>query len=141
MYGTNRDSLRQHYYDVWDKLQTKAVLTPFEQQLADVILEHPEFHRYLQPLTRQMATSLQLTQDDTNPFMHMGLHLAIRDQVQLDKPQGIRALFQQLLQRYQDRVAAEHILLPIMAEVLHEALQRGHMPDEQRYLEKIRNSV
>lgn len=135
MFGNDRESLRQFYYDVWDKQQNGAILSPLEQQIATVMLEHHEYHVYLSPLTRH--TTAILTEDDTNPFMHMGLHLALRDQVSLDRPAGIQALFNTLLQKTGDKLIAEHKLLPILADVLAAAFTYGRMPDEQVYLECV----
>lgn len=139
MFGNDRESLRQFYYDVWDKQQSGAILSPLEQQIATVMLEHPEYHIYLSPLTRH--TTAILTEDDTNPFMHMGLHLALRDQVSLDRPAGIQALFNTLLQKTGDKLIAEHKLLPILADVLAAAFTYGRMPDEQVYLECVVKEV
>lgn len=135
MFGNDKESLRQFYYDVWDKQQNGATLSPLEQQIAAVMLEHPEYQVYLSPLTRH--TTAILTQDDTNPFMHMGLHLALRDQVSLDRPAGIQALFNTLLQKTGDKLTAEHKILPILADVLAAAFTHGHMPDERVYLERV----
>ncbi|WP_204318325.1 DUF1841 family protein [Serratia marcescens] len=39
---------------------------------------------------------------ETNPFLHMGLHLAVREQVATDRPQGIRTVYTKLIEKYQD---------------------------------------
>ncbi|MGH8224284.1 MAG: DUF1841 family protein, partial [Woeseiaceae bacterium] len=72
------------------------------------------------------------------PYLHLGLHLAIRDQVATDRPPGIRALFERLAAAAGDAHAAEHGMLECLAESLWEAQRAGIMPDEKRYLEGLR---
>ncbi|MGH8300094.1 MAG: DUF1841 family protein, partial [Steroidobacteraceae bacterium] len=74
-----------------------------------------------------------------NPFLHMGLHLAIREQVATDRPPGITQIQQSLVKRLGDPHAAEHAMLERLAEVLWESQRSGRAPDEQRYLERLRS--
>lgn len=77
----------------------------------------------------------------SNPYLHMGLHLAIRDQVSTDRPAGIIKVYQQLLQRYGDEQTVEHLMMEHLVECLWQA-QRNHcMPDEQKYLEDLAKLV
>lgn len=70
----------------------------------------------------------------TNPFLHMGLHLAIRDQVSTDRPSGIAGIYQQLLNKYADNLAVEHLLMESLAECLWQAQRNQSMIDETSYL-------
>ena len=36
---------------------------------------------------------------DTNPFLHMGMHIAIKEQLSIDQPIGIRKRFERLLKK------------------------------------------
>jgi len=75
---------------------------------------------------------------ETNPFLHMGLHLSIREQVATDRPAGIAAVFQSLLAATGDRHAAEHRAVDCLAEALWNAQASGTVPDERAYLESLR---
>ena len=77
----------------------------------------------------------------TNPFLHMGLHLAVRDQVATDRPPGISNIFQQLVRKYSKAHEAEHRILDCLAETLWEAQNRHGPPDEQKYLEQLREII
>ena len=74
----------------------------------------------------------------TNPCLHMGLHMADRDQVETDRPPGISNIFQQLIKKYSKAHEAEHRILDCLAETLWEAQNRQGPPDEQKYLERLR---
>jgi hypothetical protein len=72
-----------------------------------------------------------------NPFLHMGLHLAIREQVSTDRPAGIALVHRNLAARLGDAHAAEHAMLEPLAEALWQAQRSGLPPDERAYLERL----
>jgi hypothetical protein len=138
--GHTRDELRQSYADAWRKHLERAPLTPLEALIADVIALHPEY----QVLMRDAAAARAFEPDATpgeNPFLHMGLHLAVREQVSIDRPPGIRELRQTLASRLGDEHAAEHALMESLAETLWEAQRSARAPDEREYLERARRRV
>ncbi len=124
------------YADAWRKAQERQVLSPLEAQIAKVIEDHPEYQSDLSSSSLDQS----FTPDDgtTNPFLHMGLHLAIRDQVATDRPLGISDLFQELTIRYSNPHETEHRMLDCLAETLWEAQNQNAPPDEQKYLERLR---
>ena len=74
----------------------------------------------------------------TNPFLHMGLHLGLREQVATDRPQGIATIFSTLASKLGDPHDAEHRMIECLAETLWEAQRDGRPPDEVLYLERLR---
>jgi hypothetical protein len=74
----------------------------------------------------------------TNPFLHMGLHLALREQLATNRPAGIADVFDQLQARSGDRHAAEHQALDCLAEALWTAQNNNTAPDEQDYLDSLK---
>jgi hypothetical protein len=77
----------------------------------------------------------------TNPFLHLSLHLAILEQVTSDRPPGILAAFEQAARATGDAHAAEHRVMDCLAETLWEAQRSGLPPDEQAYLQRVRRLV
>jgi hypothetical protein len=66
------------------------------------------------------------------------MHLSIEEQVSIDQPPGIRAEFQRLAQRLDDRHEAMHEVMECLGEALWRA-QRDQTPiDAEAYLESIR---
>ena len=74
----------------------------------------------------------------TNPFLHMGLHLGIREQVATGRPAGIETIHAELAIRMGDAHAAEHRMIDCLAETLWEAQSCNQAPDEAAYLERLR---
>ena len=136
IFGQDRNELRRMYADAWKKRCENLPLTPLETQIADAFEMHPEYHEEL--------VSGDLDKDYTpdggreNPFLHMGLHLGVREQVSTDRPAGIKAVHETLTARSGDVHAAEHAMIECLAETLWEAQANNQPPDEQKYLERLR---
>jgi hypothetical protein len=135
MFTPSRDQVRQFFCGTHKKQQERLPLSGAELPAADIIARHPEYHALLADPT---AAGQEWTpeQGTMNPFLHLSLHLAIAEQLSIDQPPGIRAAFTRLTARM-DAHAAEHVLLECLGEVIWSAQQRGVMPDNESYLEKI----
>ncbi len=136
--GQSREQLRRMYLDTWRKFTQRAPLQPLEAQIAAVIAEHPEYVQWLEAGDEALAAEFAPEGGRENPFLHMGLHLAIREQVATNRPPGIADVHQSLSRRMGDAHAAEHAMLQPLAETLWEAQRSGRTPDEQAYLERLR---
>jgi hypothetical protein len=137
IFPQDRKALRQMYADAWRKSLTAEVVSPLEAQIAQVLEDHPEYQAALNE--DGLDESFLPEQGKTNPFLHMGLHLAVRDQVATDRPPGISVVFQNLVRTLSNPHEAEHRMLDCLAETLWEAQNRNAPPDEEKYLERLRN--
>lgn len=136
IFGQDRGELRRMYAQAWRKARSDKALSPLEAQIAQVIEDHPEYQSALSE--QGLEESFYPEDGRTNPFLHMGLHLAIRDQVATDRPKGISDLFQHLALKISDVHEVEHRMLDCLAETLWEAQNRSAPPDEEKYLERLR---
>jgi hypothetical protein len=136
--GQSRDQMRRMYLDAWRKFSEKQPLEPLEAQLAAVIAEHPEYLEWIEAGDSALSAEFTPEGGRQNPFLHMGLHLAIREQVATDRPRGIAEIHRNLSTRTGDAHTAEHTMLEVLAETLWEAQRSNRAPDEQAYLEKLR---
>ena len=130
MFTTNRDQLRQLWANAWHKFMQHQALQPLEQQLVDVLRWHPEYHAVL----NQTHAEYLPEQGQSNPFLHMGMHLALREQVSTNRPAGIRDCYQKLTRQLGDEHAAEHSMIECLAEALWQAQKQHTAPDEAAYL-------
>lgn len=72
---------------------------------------------------------------ETNSFLHMGLHIALREQLQADCPPGIRGLYRTLVGHEDGAThAAEHKIMECLADARWQAERNRCMPDGKRYL-------
>ncbi len=136
IFGNDRIELRQMYIDAWQKARDGRPMSPLEAQIATVISDHPEYHGALHG--DALDSDFLPEAGKTNPFLHMGLHLALRDQLETDRPAGVRALHARIAAKNGDPHAAEHRMIDCLAEILWQAQSSNCAPDEQRYLERLR---
>jgi hypothetical protein len=136
--GQSRDDLRRLYLEAWRKFSARLPLEPLEAQLAAVIAEHPEYVPLLEAGQSALAADFTPEGGRLNPFLHMGLHLALREQVATDRPPGIARIHRELTARFGAAHAAEHAMLEPLGEALWDAQRSGRMPDERQYLERLR---
>lgn len=142
MFGSDRDSMRRFYRETWRKAQAGEPLEPMERVVAGVITDHPEYQPLLAPGNEAVLDRDYPPEDgQTNPFLHMGLHIALREQEATDRPPGIAALIHQLKARTGDPLEAEHRLMEPLGETLWEAQRAGSQPDEAAYLDRVRRLV
>lgn len=136
----SRDRLRKAYAVAWSNARTNSPLTPLESLIADVVALHPEYH----VAVRNVEAALDA--DDggggrENPFLHMGLHIAVREQLAIDRPPGVREIHRRAAALLGNVHAAEHLLMDALGGALSEAQRRGSAPDEQQYLAHAREAL
>jgi hypothetical protein len=132
----SREQLRTTWRSAWERRQSGLPLEPLQAQIADVIEAHPEYHAFIasEQILQQEFTPVEGRE---NPFLHMGLHLAIHEQVGTDRPAGIRAIHERLTRRSGSAHDAEHKMIEVLATALWEAQRAGQAPDEAAYLERL----
>lgn len=136
IFGQDRDELRRMYRDAWRKFRDAEPLSPLEIQIATVVKEHPEYQLLIE--SSLIDSTFMPEQGQSNPYLHMGLHLAIREQVATNRPAGIRPIFEGLAAAANDAHAAEHSMLECLAVSLWESQRDNVPPDENVYLERLR---
>lgn len=137
MYSSNRNDIRQVYFDAWRKAQANEMLTPLEAMIADVIAAHPEYHAIFNDPEKFQDKDYLPEMGESNPFLHIGLHISIREQVQVDRPSGVRAAYENLIAQKKDVMAVEHLMIEQLMDSLWRAQRDNTLPDEQAYLKNI----
>jgi hypothetical protein len=135
--GQSRDQLRETYRAAWRRFKQQHTLSPLDKQVIAVISEHPEYHVIVESAAADRANKSPRT-GQLNPWLHKGQHLAIREQVATNRPQGITEIHKKLAARSGGAHEAEHTMLEVLAEQLWEAQRGGKAPDENAYLERLR---
>jgi hypothetical protein len=137
MFNPSRDQVRQFFCESWRKHRERLVLEGAEVTAADLIEQHPEYHALLE--NSEVALEQEFTPEmgKMNPFLHLSLHLAIADQISIDRPGGIRAIYYDLRKRL-DIHEAEHVIMECLGESLWRAQREGGSLDSEQYLECAR---
>lgn len=136
IFGQDRRELRQMYADAWKKRCDDQPMSPLETQIADVVAMHPEYQSAI--AAGEFDQDYTPDGGQTNPFLHMGLHLGVREQLSTNRPVGIRDVYQKVAARTGDTHDAEHQMIECLAATLWEAQSANRPPDENKYLERLR---
>jgi Domain of unknown function (DUF1841) len=135
MFNPTRDQSRQFLFDVWGKHRGKAALTPLESMALAIVLEHPEYHGVLDDRERYLDREWKPEGGETNPFLHLSMHLAIEEQVSIDQPPGIRSAVEKLAARRGSMHDAQHDVMDCLAEVIWQAQRNRAGFDNATYLQ------
>jgi Domain of unknown function (DUF1841) len=129
--GQDREQLRAAWREAWRRHLQGLPLEPLQVQMSDLIRMHPEYAQHLDGAAAADGAS-------TNAFLHLALHLALREQLATNRPAGIAPIHQRLAGASGDAHAAEHRMIEVLGQVLWDAQRAGRMPDERLYLEALR---
>jgi hypothetical protein len=131
----NRESLRAVFFRAWQRHQQGQPLEGVERLVVDVALRHPEYHAVLENPAAYSDRDYLPETGQTNPFLHMAMHISIEEQLALDQPAGVRAHYQRLLQRLPDEHAVQHQMMECLGEMLWQAARNASAPQESIYLD------
>lgn len=135
-----REDIRRAYSEAWAKAQRGESLSSGERRIAEVVAEHPEYQAIIESGEAALEAEFAPEAGHTNPYLHMGLHIAIREQVAIDRPAGIRDIFERLAAG-DDPHGAEHAMIECLAETLWESQRDNRQPDDAAYLRRLRRLV
>ncbi len=138
LFQPTRDDVRRFLAESYRRWRAGLPLEPMQVVAAEVIALHPEYFPLFED---EEALFRDYTPEDggVNPFLHLTLHLAVAEQLMIDQPPGIKALFAARARRRRDVHEALHDLVEALGMTLFEAQRAGQMPDNDRYLERIRS--
>ena len=142
MYDVNTHDVRRFFAHVWQHRLAPLQLDGLQQKALRIIEAHPEYGHYLEDIEQYLDKEWLPEDGESNPFLHMSLHLSLQEQSAIDQPPGIRAIHHQLCARYNgDWVKAEHDMMEALAETIWEAQRYGRGLDVNAYMTRLRKLV
>ena len=133
LFNPSRDEARNFLFESWRKRRAGELLTPLEDLAAQLIARHPEYFDVLENPESQQDKDFQPEQGETNPFLHLMMHLTIEEQISIDQPAGIRAHFTRLTQKLESEHEAQHRMMECLSEMIWQAQRNRTQPDEAVY--------
>jgi hypothetical protein len=137
IFNPSRDESRRFLFELWSRHAAGAPLTALESMALAIVLEHPEYHRILGDPERYLEREWTPEGGETNPFLHLMMHVAIEEQASIDQPPGIRAALQALAARKGSMHDARHEVMECLAEAIWQAQRHGAAFDNATYLDCI----
>lgn len=132
MWSTDRTVMRQVFYTAWQHFQNQQPLLGVEPLIIEALMAHPEYHALL-----AQSHPAEDASGDTNPFLHLGLHIALAEQISTNRPPGVTEQWVRIQRLTGDSHQARHLMMACLEEILWEANQQGQMPDENSYLTRL----
>jgi hypothetical protein len=135
--GQDRRQVREVFFRAWRRHREGQALEGVESLIVGVTLRHPEYHPLLDDPGHAEDRDYLPEAGRANPFLHLGLHIAIEEQLALDQPRGIRAHYRRLLARLADEHAVQHHIMECLGEWLWRAGREGAPAGETAYLDCV----
>jgi hypothetical protein len=136
MFNPSKDEVRRFFCETWRKTQANEVLTPLEAIARDWLLQHPEYHAQLADAEAAQTADYDIAGGQSNPFLHLAMHLSITEQVSIDQPPGIRAACHALAARMGEH-DAQHQVMECLGEMLWTSQRNGTPPDGASYIDCV----
>ena len=134
MFTSDRSKQRQYLKQAWEKYTIQEQLEPLELQLSKIVEQHPEY----QNLIKNLDSEYFPEQGITNPFLHISLHLTLRDQITMDQPKGIKEIHSQLVLKSKDAHEVEHMMMEHIAEMIFNAQKNNAAFDLDGYIQALK---
>ena len=141
MFNPSREDARRLFFDTWRKYQAQESLIGLETIVLDILLLHPEYHALLSKPGQYLERDYPPELGDTNPFLHLSLHLAIAEQYSIDQPPGIKQRYATLLARQGEPHVAQHALMECLAEMIWQAQRQQTAPDAGVYFDCLDRKI
>lgn len=133
MFNPSRDEARLFLFESWRKRRAGELLTPLEDLMTQLIAKHPEYHPILDDPERYRGRDYLPEQGETNPFLHLMMHLTIEEQISIGQPAGIREHFARLTRQHESEHEAQHRMMECLSEMIWQAQRHATQPDAAVY--------
>lgn len=138
MFSPSRQDARRFFFDTWAKHRQGAELSDLERIALGILANHPEYHHIVDNPADYLEQEWTPEMGQSNPFLHLSLHMAVEEQRSIDQPFGIRSLYAQLALRHGDEHRGQHDIMEALGEMIWHAQRYGGGPDVNRYISAIR---
>lgn len=135
MFNPSRNQVRGFFFQAWARFGRGLPLSDMEARAVQHIARHPEYHPILDQPERYQTREWPPELGETNPFLHLAMHVTLTEQLAIDQPAGVRDAHRQLLARLGDEHAVEHAMMDCLGEMLWHAQRAQAAPDGAAYLD------
>jgi hypothetical protein len=141
IFNPTREEVRRFFCDTWQKKTGDHILDPMETLASDWMAEHPEYHALLSDPEGALEQDYTPERGETNPFLHLSMHLSISEQISINQPPGIREIAEKLTQKTGSKHEAQHLMMECLGQVMWEAQREGGQLSPEKYLEALKKLI
>lgn len=121
-------SYRQLFYNAWQRHLAGQPLSEFDHGIVEVLRCYPEYIRAMRPESIDV-------EGGENPYLVLGAHMEVKEQIRLDRPAGIRSL---IAQSSKGIDYVESVMVELLVHTLKAAQLGNKPPDYKVYLSELR---
>ena len=137
MFNPSQEDVRRFFCAGYAKSQNAQPMDAIETLAGQWIAEHPQYHADLGDEEAAISRVYAEGSGQTNPFLHLSMHLSISEQCSIDQPRGIRQAVELLTHKRQSLHAAHHEAMDCLGTMLWESQRAGRPPDGQAYIDCV----
>ena len=137
MFNPSQEDVRRFFCTVYAKSRHAQPMDAIETLAGQWIAEHPEYHADLEDQEAAITSAYPGGSGQTNPFLHLSMHLSISEQCSIDQPRGIRQAVELLTHKRQSLHLAHHEAMDCLGTMLWESQRAGRPPDGQAYIDCV----
>ena len=145
LFNPSRDEVREFFFGTWTKFKQNLMLTDLEKIALGVMHMHPEYHAILEAPEQFKQQEYFPEFGETNPFLHMSLHVSILEQISINQPIGIAAIYEKLKLKHGDdhqfEHHAQHDILDCLAETIWQAQRNNTALDSNNYVQLLQHKA
>jgi len=134
MFSPSQADVRRFFCAVYAKAQTNQALEAIET-IASLWIN--EYHAALADEAAALASMAKPEDGNSNPFLHLSMHLSITEQCSIDQPRGIRQAVELLTHRRDSLHDAHHEVMECLGQMLWESQRAGRPPDGNAYIAQV----
>ena len=141
MFNPTQEDVRRFMCGVHAKTGAQSPMEAIETLASLWIAEHPEYHADLADVEAAVTRNYDESSTQTNPFLHLSMHLSVSEQCSIDQPRGIRQAVELLTHRLDSLHDAHHVAMDCLGEMLWESQRSGHPPDGDAYVARVQRKA
>jgi hypothetical protein len=138
MFTPTQQDVRRFFCETYRKFHAKEILSPLEAIASDWIQQHSEYNEVLSDLDNALHANYSMEQGNSNPFLHLSMHLSIAEQIAVDQPRGVRTAFETLASKLNSQHEAHHEIMECLGTMIWNSQRSGLPPDGEAYIETLR---
>jgi hypothetical protein len=141
MFNPSQTDVRRFFCEVHRKISQNDILTPMEAIARDWIIQHPEYDGALADLDAALVADYAVEGGQSNPFLHLSMHLSIAEQISIDQPPGIKAAYLALAKKLGSEHDAHHQVMECLGQMIWTSQRNNLPPDGAAYVECVKRRV
>ena len=141
MFTPSQADVRKFFCAVHAKALAGQPMDALETLAGQWVAEHPEYHGDLADEAVALAAMKDAVEGQTNPFLHLAMHLSISEQCSIDQPRGIRQAVELLAAKRDSLHEAHHEAMECLGRMLWESQRAGRPPDGAAYMDCVQRQA